>query len=152
MLEKYEKQTARGYLIKCSDGEFFVEEDCFKFSDFLYEQIQGKSLSNNELVSMISLSDFERSIACYHVAMWLLTFVDEKSDWNKELFSTLFSYDDRKARAKFKGKKNNIFDFTAFRIQTIRKIFDLMHGIDIDQLSIGEACEALIFCNYDTVW
>ena len=43
ILEKYEKQTARGYLIKCSDGEFFVEEDCFKFSDFLYEQIQGNS-------------------------------------------------------------------------------------------------------------
>ena len=42
-LEKYEKQTARDYLIKCSDGEFFVDEDCFKFSDFLYEQIQGKS-------------------------------------------------------------------------------------------------------------
>ena len=44
LLEKYEKQTAKGYLIKCSDGEFFVEEDCFKFSDFLYEQIQGRSL------------------------------------------------------------------------------------------------------------
>jgi len=43
ILEKYEKQTARGYLIKCSDGEFFVGEDCFKFSDFLYEQIQGNS-------------------------------------------------------------------------------------------------------------
>ena len=43
ILEKYEKQTARGYLIKCSDGEFFVDEDCFKFSDFLYEQIQGRS-------------------------------------------------------------------------------------------------------------
>ena len=43
LLEKYEKQTARGYLIKCADGEFFVEEDCFKFSDFLYEHIQGKS-------------------------------------------------------------------------------------------------------------
>ena len=45
LLQKYEKQTAKGYLIKCSDGEFFVEEDCFKFSDFLYEQIQGRSLS-----------------------------------------------------------------------------------------------------------
>ena len=43
LLEKYEKQTARDYLIKCSDGEFFVGGDCFKFSDFLYEQIQGKS-------------------------------------------------------------------------------------------------------------
>ena len=42
-LEKYEKQTAKGYLIKCSDGEFFVDEDCFKFSDFLNEQIEGKS-------------------------------------------------------------------------------------------------------------
>ena len=45
LLERYEKQTARGYLIKCSDGQFFVEEDCFKFSDSLYEQIQGWSLS-----------------------------------------------------------------------------------------------------------
>lgn len=54
LLEKYEKQTARGYLIKCSDGEFFVEEDCFKFSDFLYEQIQGKSL--NESKSLVNMA------------------------------------------------------------------------------------------------
>ena len=53
-IEKYEKQTARGYLIKCSDGEFFVEEDCFKFSDFLYEQIQGKSL--NESKSLVNMA------------------------------------------------------------------------------------------------
>ena len=45
LLEKYEDQTANGFLIKCSDGEFFVDEDCFKFSDFLYEQIQGRSYS-----------------------------------------------------------------------------------------------------------
>ena len=51
IVEKYEKQTAKGYLIRCSDGEFFVDEDCFKFSDFLYEQIQGKSLSMNEVAT-----------------------------------------------------------------------------------------------------
>ena len=45
LLDKYEEQTVRKYLIKCSDGEFFVDEDCFKFSDFLYEQIQGRSFS-----------------------------------------------------------------------------------------------------------
>lgn len=61
-----------------------------------------------------------------------------------------FPYYDRKARAKFQGKKNNIFDFTAFRIQTIRKIFDLMHGLDIQELSFAEASEALIYCNYAT--
>ena len=43
ILEKYENQTANGFLIQCSNGKFFVDEDCFKFSDFLYEQIQGKS-------------------------------------------------------------------------------------------------------------
>ena len=43
LLDRYEDQTANGFLIKCSDGEFFVDEDCFKFSDFLYEQIQGRS-------------------------------------------------------------------------------------------------------------
>ena len=44
LLDRYEGQTANGFLIRCSDGEFFVDEDCFKFSDFLYEQIQGRSL------------------------------------------------------------------------------------------------------------
>jgi len=43
LLDRYEGQTANGFLIKCSDGKFFVDEDCFKFSDFLYEQIQGRS-------------------------------------------------------------------------------------------------------------
>ena len=43
LLDRYKDQTASGFLIKCSDGEFFVDEDCFKFSDFLYEQIQGRS-------------------------------------------------------------------------------------------------------------
>ena len=116
LLEKYEKQTARGYLIKCFDGEFFVDEDCFKFSDFLYEQIQGRSSSKKRF----------------------------------KIVSALSSYRGRKARAKFKGKKNNIFDFTAFRIKTIRKIFDLMHGFDIQELTLAEAGEALIYCNYDT--
>ena len=46
LLEKYEEQITRKYLIKCSDGEFFVDEDCFKFSDFLYEQIEGRLLSS----------------------------------------------------------------------------------------------------------
>ena len=59
--------------------------------------------------------------------------------------------DYHKARAEFKGKKNNILNFTAFRIQTIRKIFDLMHGLDIQEFSLDECCEALIYCNYDTV-
>ena len=47
LLDRYEGQTANGFLIKCSDGEFFVDEDCFKFSDFLYEQIQGRSYSQD---------------------------------------------------------------------------------------------------------
>ena len=64
----------------------------------------------------------------------------------------MFSYNDRKARAKFNGAKNNIFDFTEFRIQTIRKIFDLMHGLDIQELTLDECSEALIYCNYDTVF
>ena len=81
--------------------------------------------------------------------MLCFTFVVEKGVRIRS--STLFWKDDHKARAKFKGKKNNIFDFTAFRMQTIRKIFDLMHGLDIQELSLAEAGEALIYCNYVTV-
>ena len=47
ILEKYEKQTllypCDGYKIKCVDGEFLVNGDCFKFSDFLNEHIEGRS-------------------------------------------------------------------------------------------------------------
>ena len=44
-LEKYEKQTANEYLIKCSDGQFHIDGDCLKFSDFLSGQIQGCSIN-----------------------------------------------------------------------------------------------------------
>ena len=43
ILEKYEKQKNMidGYIIKCADGEFLVNGDCFKFSDFFLQQIEG---------------------------------------------------------------------------------------------------------------
>ena len=43
ILEKYEKQRniIDGYIIKCNDGEFLVNGDCFKFSDFFLRQIEG---------------------------------------------------------------------------------------------------------------
>ena len=43
ILEKYEKQRGitDGFIIKCADGEFMVNGDCFKFSDFFLGQIEG---------------------------------------------------------------------------------------------------------------
>ena len=43
ILERYEKQTCKGYTIKCIDGQFLVSGDCFKFSDFLNRHHEGKS-------------------------------------------------------------------------------------------------------------
>ena len=43
ILEKYENQTCNGYIIKCVDGEFLVNGDCFKFSDFFNEHLEGTS-------------------------------------------------------------------------------------------------------------
>ena len=76
LLEKYENQTARGYLIKCSDGEFFVDEDCFKFSDFLYEQIQGRSLSKRSYRYDIGITYVIQKQCC--MPMLCFTFVVEK--------------------------------------------------------------------------
>ena len=59
LLDKYEEQTTKKYLIKCSDGEFFVDEDCFKFSDFLYEQIQGRSFSMRIVKNLTEYRTFE---------------------------------------------------------------------------------------------
>jgi len=54
-----------------------------------------------------------------------------------------------KARQEFRGKKNNIFDFSSFHLATIRHIFDLMHGLDIEKLTLATVVEMMIFCNYD---
>ena len=54
-----------------------------------------------------------------------------------------------KARKKFAGTKNNIFDFSAFHLTSVRKVFDLLHGLDIEKITLATAVEIMIFCNYD---
>ena len=54
-----------------------------------------------------------------------------------------------KARTKFSGTKNNIFDFSAFHLTSVRKVFDLLHGLDIEKVTLATALEIMIFCNYD---
>ena len=132
-LEKYEKQTANEYLIKCSDGQFHIDGDCLKFSDFLSGQIQGCSINFSIKTSCITLNTAIKALPC------------------SSYFNSTILFNDYKAREKFEGKENDVFDLTAFRLRTIRKIFDLMHGLDIQHLSFAEAAEALIYCNYVTV-
>ena len=117
ILEKYENQTCEGYKIKCIDGEFLVNGDCFKFSDFFNEHLEGKSQFQS------NSSNFK--------------------PWSLELIEPI------KARAKFSGKKNNIFDFSAFHLTSVRKVFDLLHGLDVEKITLATAVEIMIFCNYD---
>ena len=89
----------------------------------------------------------------------------------------LFGKSRRKARENFKGENSKRFDLTLFRKETIKIVFDSLHGIDnekardenfyheiligsdfvsnryvvhlLDTVKLSEALEILAYCLYD---
>ena len=54
-----------------------------------------------------------------------------------------------KARTKFSGNENlETLNFSKFHLSSVRKVFDLLHGLDIEKITLATAVEIMVFCNY----
>ena len=45
-------------------------------------------------------------------------------------------------------KDRETFDFSEFHLTSVRKVFDLLHGLDIEKITLATAVEIMVFCNY----
>ena len=44
--------------------------------------------------------------------------------------------------------RREIFDFSEFHLTSVRKVFDLLHGLDIEHITLATAVEIMVFCYF----
>ena len=105
----YQDGESEGYEIVCTDGSFHVHEYCLYNSEFLYNMLKGLD-STVYPTGRATRYDF---LGQLDFCCWILIFL-----WIQS-----------KARENFKGEGDKKFDLTLFRKDTVRVIFDALHGI-----------------------